>query len=1064
MPLIDGVFDNKSKEEKKEKRKVEGDTTCGRLIGFLFIQKSVCVMTQAKQRSTWRKSSSKGVPSLGSRTPLSSQLAEALLCTQDWIRRKRMEINMDEIEDLLNDDEVVKKLEETGLRNILCLSSSSDPKNIWRLKLLEREDRKMGLLCIGGFFYGSLVSFRWHSTMPKTKTNSSAYRSMLEKHQLTGPNFNEWFRALKLVVRTEKLHDVFETALSHAPAAGANAQALVDWAVLFYRHNEVACLMIKNMSSKLYQQFEHNSPLEMTERQSVSDHVLLIKSYLDQLATLNYAFPDKVFISFILNSLSSEFKAFMQNYNMQSMQKTISEVHSLLIEFEKSIKRNKQPIVGASSTPQVMAIQGGRVQKYKSQGKAKGKGKGKGKGPQNSYPTKPKTPQPYKKERSEKDRQCHQCKEEGHWKRNCPMYLAELMKKKKKTRGQNAASTSSGLGCEAHVKRHAPDKLQQRSVKCIFVGYPKETMGYYFYYPPENKIVVERYADFLEKDFILQKESGIIVKLEDEDILPSENTSEHPIEKEVLPQLSLKKRMLFPFVDLKHFSPVADIRAIRILIAISAYYDYDIWKMDVTTAFLNDFLGEEIYMEQPEGFIDPSHHKKVCKLQKSIYGLKQASRSRNKRFGSIIYAVRCTRPDVAFEQNITRRFQHNSGQAHWADVKNILKYLRNTKDTFLVYGGDPKAELRVNCYCDAGFETGRDYTKSQTGYVFILNGGSVIRKFIDELGVVPSNDYPIKMNCDNSGAIIMAKESGIQKGARHFKRKYHYTHECIETSEIDIVKVHTDDNLADPFTKALAGPKLTRHARSMCLRPASSFILTSCNGKVYALSTISSYSTFVIHVDIVVKDKEVLINLMLFCACPLPSSGRGGFGMIHYLKGSSTELFYINIVFDVKIKRTENTPVDVFIYKSDMTSIDWEKTKCLNERDITDLDMSVEIWEEMDDLKDTNFFVDLGRDHLASYSHVIAAELGGFIHILGEMGDIIYSYHVNDNTISLLHTPSPMLPSSHVSLWEYRFEDDHGETKCIDSKVEMENNDVILSKPVKHNGVESSESHLLNIL
>nr|GFB37645.1 retrotransposon protein, putative, Ty1-copia subclass [Tanacetum cinerariifolium] len=47
-------------------------------------------------------------------------------------------------------------------------------------------------------------------------------------------------------------------------------------------------------------------------------------------------------------------------------------------------------------------------------------------------------------------------------------------------------------GCEAHVKRRTADKLKQRSVKCIFVGYPKETMGYYFYYPPENKVVVER--------------------------------------------------------------------------------------------------------------------------------------------------------------------------------------------------------------------------------------------------------------------------------------------------------------------------------------------------------------------------------------------------------------------------------------------------------------------------------------------------------------------------------------------------------------------------------------------
>nr|GFC90218.1 retrovirus-related Pol polyprotein from transposon TNT 1-94 [Tanacetum cinerariifolium] len=89
-------------------------------------------------------------------------------------------------------------------------------------------------------------------------------------------------------------------------------------------------------------------------------------------------------------------------------------------------------------------------------------------------------------------------------------------------------------GCEAHVKRHTVDKLEQRSVKCIFVGYPKETMGYYFYYPPENKVVVERYADFLERELTLQKESGRTVELDDEDAIPSENTSEHPIEAESL--------------------------------------------------------------------------------------------------------------------------------------------------------------------------------------------------------------------------------------------------------------------------------------------------------------------------------------------------------------------------------------------------------------------------------------------------------------------------------------------------------------------------------------------------
>nr|GFC76206.1 retrotransposon protein, putative, Ty1-copia subclass [Tanacetum cinerariifolium] len=88
--------------------------------------------------------------------------------------------------------------------------------------------------------------------------------------------------------------------------------------------------------------------------------------------------------------------------------------------------------------------------------------------------------------------------------------------------------------------------------------------------------------------------------------------------------------------------------------------------------------------------------------------------------GFIMYAVRCTRPDVAFTQNITSRFQQNPGDIHWTTVKNILKYLRNTRDMFLVYGGDLKRELRVSCYTDARYPTNADDLKSQTGYVFFL--------------------------------------------------------------------------------------------------------------------------------------------------------------------------------------------------------------------------------------------------------------------------------------------------------------------------------------------------------
>ncbi|GJX46772.1 retrotransposon protein, putative, ty1-copia subclass [Tanacetum coccineum] len=516
-------------------------------------------------------------------------------------------------------------------------------------------------------------------------------------------------------------------------------------------------------------------------------------------------------------------------------------------------------------------------------------------------------------------------------------------------------------------------------------------MGYYFYFPPENKIVVVRYAEFFEKNLITQKVSGRAMDLEeiqDEDTSPSEITSEIPMEVEGFgpPQeevilvhrserthrapdrlclnvkaeehslgdlneptsyksamldsesnkwidamnaeiQSMMDNMVWVLVDLP--PGCKTVGTIRILISIAAFYDYKIWKMDVKSSFLNGYLDEDIYMVQPEGFVDPNHPRKVCKLQRSIYGLKQVSRSWNKRFdkeikrfGSdqnldepcvyqkdsrsnvtflILYvddiiimgnhipslqSVKSKRlielGQNAYMDKILKRYKidnsklghipmqerldlsktqgaltpkENPGELHWTAVKNILKYLRNTKDMFLVCGGNPEAELRVDCYCDAGFETDRDDTKSQTGYVFILNGGAVdwksskqsttamsateaeyiaaseaameavwIRKFISGLGIVPTINEPIIMFCDNSVALHFANEPGVHKGARHYHRRYYYVRESIALGEIRFLKVHTNDNLADPFTKALPKGKLTQHARSMRLRLASSFM------------------------------------------------------------------------------------------------------------------------------------------------------------------------------------------------------------------------------------------------
>ena len=281
------------------------------------------------------------------------------------------------------------------------------------------------------------------------------------------------------------------------------------------------------------------------------------------------------------------------------------------------------------------------------------------------------------------------------------------------------------------------------------------------------------------------------------------------------------------------FSPVIMLKSIRILLAIVAYYDYEIWKMDVKTTFLNGNLLEDVYMTQPEGFVNPKYPNRVCKLQRSIYGLKQASLSWNLRFdevvkefgfmknedepcvykkvsgsaivflvlyvddilligndiptlqsvkswlgkcfsmkdlgeaayilgikiyrdrsqwllglsqsgyidkvlkrfsmqdskrgflpmsygiklsksqcpttkderehidkipyasaiGSIMYAMLCTQPDVSYALSMTSRFQSDPGECHWIAIKNILKYLRRTKDIFLSMVDKKASEL-----------------------------------------------------------------------------------------------------------------------------------------------------------------------------------------------------------------------------------------------------------------------------------------------------------------------------------------------------------------------------------
>ncbi|KAK1606139.1 hypothetical protein QYE76_029812 [Lolium multiflorum] len=568
-------------------------------------------------------------------------------------------------------------------------------------------------------------------------------------------------------------------------------------------------------------------------------------------------------------------------------------------------------------------------------------------------------------------------------------------------------------GCEAYVKKLQPDKLEPKAEKCVFIGYPKETIGKVELDEIDESILVDQSSAVPEivpvpptpateeandNDHETSNEETteprrstreratpdwydpclnvMIVDNNDEDpatyeeamMSPDSNKWQEAMKSEMG---SMYDNKVWTLVDLpdsrkavenkwifkrktdadgnitvykarlvakgfrqiqgvdydETFSPVAKLKSVRILLAIAAFFDYEIWQMDVKTAFLNGDIEEELYMVQPKGFVDPKNADKVCKLQRSIYGLKQASRSWNRRFdkvikdfgfiqchgeaciykkvsgssvafpilyvddilligndiellssvkgylnnsfsmkdlgeasyilgikiyrdrsrrliglsqstyldkilkkfrmdeskkgflpmlpgkvlsktqgpataeerermsnipyasavGSIMYAMLCTRPDIAHAVSLTSRYQSDPGMEHWTAVKNILKYLKRTKDMFLCYGGDQ--ELVVNGYTDSWASSKQcTVAKSSTESEYIAASEASseavwMKRFIVELGVVPSALDPLIIYCDNMGAIANAQEPRSHKRLKHIKLRYHSIREYIEDGE-----------------------------------------------------------------------------------------------------------------------------------------------------------------------------------------------------------------------------------------------------------------------------------------
>ncbi|GKA92558.1 retrotransposon protein, putative, ty1-copia subclass [Tanacetum coccineum] len=223
---------------------------------------------------------------------------------------------------------------------------------------------------------------------------------------------------------------VIEQPLPATPAADFEAQVLSQWNAVYDAYNEVACLILGSMTPELHRQFENSSPYDMIKELKATFKKQAGVERFDLIQTFHACKQEEdLIVGLILNGLTKDFAGFVRNYNMHNMGKTIDELHAMLIEYEKGLPKKAE-------IPQVMMIKGGKIQKAKKKSlKAKGDGKPNGKGIDKQVY------KPSAKEHPAKDDTCHNCKEVGHWKRNCHVYDAELLKEKK----QVGSASSSGI-------------------------------------------------------------------------------------------------------------------------------------------------------------------------------------------------------------------------------------------------------------------------------------------------------------------------------------------------------------------------------------------------------------------------------------------------------------------------------------------------------------------------------------------------------------------------------------------------------------------------------------------
>nr|GEU99628.1 integrase, catalytic region, zinc finger, CCHC-type, peptidase aspartic, catalytic [Tanacetum cinerariifolium] len=259
-------------------------------------------------------------------------------------------------------------------------------------------------------------------------------------------------------------------------------------------------------------------------------------------------------------------------------------------------------------------------------------------------------------------------------------------------------------------------------------------------------------------------------------------------------------------IDFKEsFAPVARIEAIRIFIANAASKNMTIYQMDVKTTFLNGELKEEVYVSQPEGFVDPDHPTHVYRLKKAgCSGMKFRMNScdpvdtpmvdrlklaedplgilfHQTRFhsmvGSLMYLT-VSRPNLVFAVCICARYQASPTKKHLEALKRVFRYLQGTNNWGLWYLKDTAMEVTAYANADhAGCQGTR------RNYVFSFN--------------------KILLYCDNRSAIALCCNSVQHSQSSHIDKRHHFIQDQVKKGVVELFFMTMDYQLADIFTKSL---------------------------------------------------------------------------------------------------------------------------------------------------------------------------------------------------------------------------------------------------------------------